>query len=205
AVVPVDGLFAGRGGPGQEGVSGGPVAEDDGVVVGVLVLLHGCSSGPRATRTGAGPGQVQSGGQGGDGDQPGRASSSTTCMAASSAEAAAPSMPTSVATRASSSSSWAPSSGATRRPERTAPTSLSRSSPSLPSQSPRPSPSGAAGSGSSSASRWSRVSPRRRSAAVTPGCSTAQGRSGGDQPRSRGSSTPSLSRVSSASSSPASS
>src|SRR5436190_23381167 len=40
AVVPLDGLVAGRGGPGQEGVACRAVAEDDLVVVGVLVLLH---------------------------------------------------------------------------------------------------------------------------------------------------------------------
>jgi predicted MFS family arabinose efflux permease len=57
--------------------------------------------------------------------QAGAYSSSTTCIAASSAEAAAPSMPTSSATRSFSSSACAPSSGLTSRPARSSPTSPS--------------------------------------------------------------------------------
>ena len=52
-------------------------------------------------------------------------SSSTTCIAASSAEAAPPSMPTSPATRSFSVSECAPSSGLTSRPDRSSPTSPS--------------------------------------------------------------------------------
>ena len=52
-------------------------------------------------------------------------SSSTMCTAASSADAAAPSMPTSPATRSFSVSACAPSSGLTRRPARWSPTSPS--------------------------------------------------------------------------------
>ncbi len=86
--------------------------------------------------------------------------SGITCMAASSAVAAAPSMPTSVATASFSTSSWEPSSGATSRPERSSPTWSSSRFSSLHCS--------ASTSGSSWAMRWSRVSPCCSSAAVLP-------------------------------------
>ena len=117
--------------------------------------------------------------------------SPSTCIAASSALAPAPSMPTSYARGAWSSSSYMPSSGATRRPARGS-GSMSSGHSAFSSYSSRPEVSG-----SSCSSRWSRVSPACSSVAVKPYRWLAGSRSGGEYPSSRTSLTPRSTRVSS--------
>src|SRR3954469_19301013 len=116
--------------------------------------------------------------------------SRTTCTAASSAEAAPPSMPSSRASSADSVSVASPPSRSSSRPARSSPTSSSSSSPSVSEVSPSPSPSSGWFSGSSRASRPPRLSPVDSSHSVVPQSSTAQGRSAGAQTVSRTSGTP---------------
>jgi GT2 family glycosyltransferase len=122
-------------------------------------------------RRAAGPGAAPGAGRDpGRSAPPGQSSSgSCTCIAASSAEAAPPSTPTSRATASGSSSGPAPSFGSTSRPACGSAGSSDASS----------------SSGSSSASR---ASSDRWSSGATPGRSTGRGRSGGAHPESSGSS-----------------